>query len=114
MQQHEDGLGQALCPAPPTVYRQVTTSALDAGAGAGAGPGELLPLVYQSLKELARQRMATERPGHTLQATALVHEAYLRLNGARNVRWAGRAQFYHAAAEAMRRILVEHARARGR
>ena len=79
-----------------------------------AAPAELLPLVYQSLKQLARQRMALERPGHTLQATALVHEAYLRLVGARGVRWAGRVQFYHAAAEAMRRILVEHARARGR
>jgi RNA polymerase sigma factor (TIGR02999 family) len=79
-----------------------------------AGPADLLPLVYQSLKELARQRMAMERPGHTLQATALVHEAYLRVAGARGVRWAGRAQFYHAAAQAMRRILVEHARARGR
>jgi len=77
---------------------------------------DLLPIVYQSLKELARQRMSLERPGHTLQATALVHEAYLRLAGAgaRNVRWAGRVQFYHAAAEAMRRILIEHARARGR
>jgi RNA polymerase sigma factor (TIGR02999 family) len=79
-----------------------------------AGPAqELLPLVYQSLKELARQRMSLERPGHTLQATALVHEAYLRLVG-KNVRFAGRIQFYHAAAQAMRRILVEHARARGR
>src|SRR3954451_16145187 len=75
---------------------------------------DLLPLVYQSLKELARQRMAMERPGHTLQATALVHEAYMRLARAKNVRWAGRVQFYHAAAEAMRRILVEHARARVR
>ena len=78
------------------------------------GADELLPLVYQSLKQLARQRMASERAGHTLQATALVHEAYLRLAGAKDVRWAGRAQFYHAAAEAMRRILVEHARSRGR
>lgn len=79
-----------------------------------AGPAqELLPLVYQSLKELARQRMSLERPGHTLQATALVHEAYLRLVG-KNIRFAGRVQFYHAAAQAMRRILVEHARARGR
>lgn len=75
---------------------------------------ELLPLVYESLKALARQRMALERPGHTLQATALVHEAYLRLIRGKNLRWSGRIQFYHAAAEAMRRILVEHARARGR
>jgi RNA polymerase sigma factor (TIGR02999 family) len=74
---------------------------------------DLLPLVYQSLKELAQNRMSLERPGHTLQATALVHEAYLRLVG-KNVRWAGRVQFYHAAAQAMRRILIEHARARGR
>jgi RNA polymerase sigma factor (TIGR02999 family) len=60
--------------------------------------------------------MAMERTGHTLQATALVHEAYLRLAGAGagSLRWAGRIQFYHAAAEAMRRILIEHARARGR
>jgi RNA polymerase sigma factor (TIGR02999 family) len=78
-----------------------------------AGAEQLLPLVYQSLKELARQRMSLERSGHTLQATALVHEAYLRLAG-KNVRFAGRIQFYHAAAQAMRRILVEHARARGR
>jgi RNA polymerase sigma factor (TIGR02999 family) len=79
-----------------------------------AEAGDLLPLVYQSLKELARQRMAMERPGHTLQATALVHEVYLRLTAAKNFRFAGRAQFYHAAAEAMRRILIDHARARGR
>lgn len=80
----------------------------------GARAEDLLPLVYQSLKELARQRMALERPGHTFQATALVHEAYLRLARAKNVAWVGSVHFYHAAAEAMRRILVEHARARGR
>jgi RNA polymerase sigma factor (TIGR02999 family) len=83
-------------------------------ANVAAAPADLLPLVYQSLKDLARQRMAMERVGHTLQATALVHEAYLRLAGARGVRWAGQVQFYHAAAEAMRRILIEHARSRGR
>ena len=75
---------------------------------------DLFPLVYQSLKNLARQRMALERPGHTLQPTALVHEAYLRLAGSGNVRWSNPAHFYHAAAEAMRRILIEHARANGR
>ena len=90
------------------------TEPLDRARDDLSGPAqELLPLVYQSLKELARQRMSLERPGHTLQATALVHEAYLRLVG-KNVRFAGRVQFYHAAAQAMRRILVEHARARGR
>jgi RNA polymerase sigma factor (TIGR02999 family) len=82
--------------------------------GLGARAETLLPIVYQSLKELARQRMAQERPGHTIQPTALVHEAYLRLVKAKNVGWMGSAHFYHAAAEAMRRILVEHARARGR
>jgi RNA polymerase sigma factor (TIGR02999 family) len=86
------------------------------GERASGSAADLLPIVYQSLKDLARQRMATERHGHTLQATALVHEAYLRLagGGARSVRWASKVQFYHAAAEAMRRILIEHARARGR
>jgi RNA polymerase sigma factor (TIGR02999 family) len=81
----------------------------------GRSPAEdLLPVVYQSLKELARQRMAMERPGHTFQATALVHEAYLRLAGREKAGWVGTSHFYHAAAEAMRRILVEHARSRGR
>jgi RNA polymerase sigma factor (TIGR02999 family) len=74
----------------------------------------LLPLVYEQLRDLARHRMAEERAGHTLQATALVHEAFLRLVGDRPAGWAGRAHFFHAAAEAMRRILIEHARARGR
>ena len=90
-----------------------TQSVLEPGNDLAGPAQELLPLVYHSLKELARQRMSFERPGHTLQATALVHEAYLRLVG-KNVRFAGRIQFYHAAAQAMRRILVEHARARGR
>src|SRR5262245_55684933 len=70
---------------------------------------ELLPLVYQELRRLARARMAQERAGHTLQATALVHEAYLRLAGGA-AGWDGRGHFFAAAAEAMRRILIEHAR----
>jgi RNA polymerase sigma factor (TIGR02999 family) len=74
----------------------------------------LLPLVYQQLRQLAQLRMSQERPEHTLQATALVNEAYLRLVGNQNLAWANRAHFFHAAAEAMRRILIEHARARGR
>jgi RNA polymerase sigma factor (TIGR02999 family) len=89
------------------------TQPLDTPPDARSPAEDLLPVVYQSLKELARQRMAMERPGHTFQATALVHEAYLRLAG-RNAGWVGTSHFYHAAAEAMRRILVEHARARGR
>lgn len=71
----------------------------------------LLPLVYQELRRLAAHRMANEAPGHTLQPTALVHEAYLRLIGPGPARpWDGRAHFFGAAAEAMRRILVESAR----
>src|SRR5690348_11460014 len=72
---------------------------------------ELLPLVYQELRRLARAQMARERPEHTLQATALVHEAYLRLiEGAAAKGWDNRRHFFAAAAEAMRRILIEHAR----
>src|SRR5262249_39553337 len=73
---------------------------------------ELLPLIYQELRQTARAHMARGRPGHTLQATALVHEAYLRLVANRPGRWDGRKHFFGAAAEAMRRILVEHARHR--
>jgi RNA polymerase sigma factor (TIGR02999 family) len=69
---------------------------------------QLLPLVYQELRGLARQQLAREGPGHTLQATALVHEAYLRLVGLGDeAKWDGRAHFFAAAAEAMRRILVD-------
>ena len=75
---------------------------------------KLLPLVYEQLRAIARQRMAQERAGHTLQATALVHEAYLRLVGGQQVPWMNRGHFYIAAAEAMRRILIEHARKRDR
>jgi RNA polymerase sigma factor (TIGR02999 family) len=75
---------------------------------------DLLPLVYEELRKLASARMARERPGQTLQATALVHEAYLRLVGEDDPRWENRAHFFGAAAEAMRRILIERARRRGR
>jgi len=71
---------------------------------------ELLPLVYQELRRLAASKMAHESPGHTLQPTALVHEAWLRLVGTEPVKWTSRAHFFGAAAEAMRRILIETAR----
>jgi RNA polymerase sigma factor (TIGR02999 family) len=71
---------------------------------------QLLPLVYEELRKLAAQRLALEKPGQTLQATALVHEAYLRLLGAHDPGWSGRAHFFGAAAEAMRRILINRAR----
>jgi RNA polymerase sigma factor (TIGR02999 family) len=73
---------------------------------------QLLPLVYEELRQLARAQMGAERRDHTLQATALVHEAYVRLGNAPDVQWSSRAHFFNAAAEAMRRILIEHARAR--
>lgn len=74
--------------------------------------GELLPLVYDELRKLAAARIAAESAGHTLQPTALVHEAYLRLVGADDPGWQNRAHFFAAASEAMRRILIDHARAR--
>jgi RNA polymerase sigma factor (TIGR02999 family) len=78
----------------------------DAGASE-----QLLPLVYDELRKLAAQKLAQEKPGQTLQATALVHEAYLRLvNVKDSVPWAGRGHFFAAAAEAMRRILIDRAR----
>jgi len=71
---------------------------------------DLLPLVYDELRRIAAYKMAQEAPGHTLQPTALVHEAWLRLAGAESPKFEGRAHFFAAAAEAMRRILVENAR----
>lgn len=71
---------------------------------------ELLPLVYEELRKLAAARMANESPNQTLQPTALVHEAWLRLTGNEDVKWQGRAHFFAAAAEAMRRILIDNAR----
>jgi RNA polymerase sigma factor (TIGR02999 family) len=75
---------------------------------------ELLPLVYEELRLLAAQRLSHEPPGQTLQATALVHEAYLRLVGDESQSWKSRGHFFAAAAEAMRRILVENARRKRR
>jgi RNA polymerase sigma factor (TIGR02999 family) len=75
---------------------------------------EILPLVYQDLRRQASAQMAREAPGQTLQPTALVHEAWLRLVGGPNQRWQNRAHFYGAAAEAMRRILIESARRKRR
>jgi RNA polymerase sigma factor (TIGR02999 family) len=71
---------------------------------------ELLPLVYDELRKLAAVRLAQEAPGQTLQATALVHEAWLKLAGSNRQEWRGRAHFFGAAAEAMRRILIDQAR----
>src|SRR6185503_4941019 len=89
---------------------EVTKLLLAAEQGDARASAELLPLVYQELRSLARRQMAEERSEHTLQATALVHEAYLRLVGDGEGHWQNRRHFLAAAAEAMRRILVEHAR----
>lgn len=91
------------------------TRILDAAvAGDGRAAAELLPLVYDELRKLAAARMADERPDHTLQPTALVHEAYLRLVGGGERAWDSRGHFFAAAAEAMRRIVVEAARRKNR
>lgn len=76
------------------------------------GSGALFDQVYSQLRRVAEVRLRDERPGHTLQATALVHEVWLKIAGERPVEWGGPAQFYVAAAEAMRRILIDHARAK--
>ena len=81
---------------------------LDAGDPHAAD--ELLPLVYEELRKLAAQKLAREGPGQTLQATALVHEAWLRLGGDDQPAWDNRGHFFAAAAEAMRRILIDNAR----
>jgi RNA polymerase sigma factor (TIGR02999 family) len=89
----------------------VTRLIAAAAAGDRKAAADLLPLVYSELRELAAARMAVEAPNHTLQPTALVHEAYIRLIGpADEPRWENRAHFFAAAAQAMRRILVDAAR----
>ena len=75
---------------------------------------ELVPLVYEELRRLAVRRLRHERPNHTLQATALVHEAYMKLAAQRGARWQNRAQFFAVASQAMRRILVDYARTQQR
>jgi RNA polymerase sigma factor (TIGR02999 family) len=84
------------------------------GRGEAQASEELLPLVYQDLRRQAAFQMARERPGQTLQPTALLHEAWLRVTGPGGTRWQNRAHFFGAAAEAMRRILIENARRKAR
>ena len=92
---------------PAGMVTQMLRAASDGDAQAAA---DLLPLVYSELRELARARMAKTPPGNTLQPTALVHEAYLRLIGSDEPSWSSRGHFFGAAAQAMRQILVEQAR----
>src|SRR5438034_4668509 len=94
---------------------KVTTLLNEAGGGDAQAAANLLPLVYEQLRALAGRKMRQERPDQTLQATALVHEAYLRLVDTTKVQmWESRWHFFAAAAESMRRILVDNARSRGR
>jgi RNA polymerase sigma factor (TIGR02999 family) len=82
----------------------------DLSAGKSGAEEALLPLVYDELRNLARHYMRFERPGHTLQTTALVHEAYLKLGGDSDIAWESRGHFLRLAAQAMRRVLIDHAR----
>jgi RNA polymerase sigma factor (TIGR02999 family) len=93
---------------------ELTNLLLDWTGGNRAAFDALLPLVYRELRLLARRYMASEKPGHTLEPTALVHEAYLRLIDQNRVSWQNRAHFFGVAAQVIRRVLVDHARARNR
>lgn len=88
------------------------TTLMQGSSGNAASAEALLPLVYQQLRAAAQKHLSRERRDHTLQATALVHEAYLKLVGPREVPWQNRAHFFVAAAESMRLILLEHARSK--
>ena len=92
---------------------EVTTLLQAWGRGEDAALDEIIPIVYRELKRIAHRYMAGERPDHTLQTTALVNEAYLKLVDSRGVNWRNRAQFFAISAQLMRRILVDYARARG-
>ena len=92
--------------------QEVTRLLVDWGNGDQAALDDLMPLVYGELRRLAGRYMRRESPGHTLQTSALVNEAYLRLVDQKSVRWQNRAHFFGVAAQLMRRILVDHARSR--
>ena len=95
---------------PPT--HEVTRLLVAWNEGDESALEKLMPLVYEELRQLARRYISRERPGHTLQATALVNEAFLRLAGWKNVRWQNRSHFFAVSAQMMRRILVDFARGR--
>jgi len=101
---------------PPAHNRvtEIVASLSEEGRAAPASAEELLPLVYQDLRRLAERYMSRERPGHTLQPTALVHEVYLKLVDQTRANWKGKSHFFAVAAQAMRRLLIDHARGRRR
>lgn len=93
-----------------SVRGDVTRLLVDLRAGKQAASEDLISLLYEELHSLAKNYMRQERPGHTLQTTALVHEAYLRLGGDEGMPWENRVHFLRVAAQAMRRVLIDHAR----
>lgn len=101
-------------PGSPADEPPLTQMLRRAATGEAGAADAVLPIVYAELKRIARGRMAGERADHTLQATALVHETWLKMVGMGDAGWSDRGAFYQAAATAMRRILVDHARRRGR
>jgi RNA polymerase sigma factor (TIGR02999 family) len=96
----------------PEAPGEVTLLLGQLGRGDAAAADRLAPLIYAELRGIAARSMSQERPDHTLQATALVHEAFLRLAGQRAADWHNRAQFFAVAARVMRRVLLDHARRR--
>jgi len=96
----------------PPSPEQITKLLKHWSNGDQAARDQLIPLVYQKLRRMAHQHMRKERPGHTLQTSALVHEAFVRLIDQTNIQWQNRAHFFGIAAQMMRRILVDHARSR--
>ncbi|MFZ4574615.1 MAG: sigma-70 family RNA polymerase sigma factor [Phycisphaerales bacterium] len=97
---------------PPPVHGYVTQLLADAQRGDSGATNELFPIVYDELRRLAAGLIRDEGRAHTLQATALVHEAYMRLVGPEQTPWENRAHFFGAAAQAIRRILIDHARSK--
>src|SRR3954470_7896609 len=93
---------------------KVTQLLFELSGGNRAVVDELVPFIYQELKRIAGAQIRNERTGHTLQATALVHEAYLKLVDQRQVNWKNRAHFFGVASQVMRRILLDYAKSRGR
>lgn len=99
---------------PAVSPQEVTQLLADWGRGDKSAFDKLFPLVHDELRRIARRQMRQERPGHTLQATALVNEAYLKLAGHEGFEWRNRAHFYAVCAQVMRHILIDHARAQAR
>jgi RNA polymerase sigma factor (TIGR02999 family) len=99
-------------PSDPAPRGELTTLLAELSGGDREVLDRVLPLAYEELRALAHRQLARERDGHTLDTTALVHEAYIRLAGADSLTWKGRAHFFGVCAQAMRRVLVNHAEAR--